>query len=109
VAISDRNRGELNFSNGDLTWRYRNRVQLEREATIHEYHPTPYANVEVYYDSKYHKWTSTAIEAGCQFPIRKHIEIDFYYEHQNNTKTAHNTQINAIGLVLNLHFYRVAE
>jgi hypothetical protein len=104
MVMSDRNRGELNFSSGGLTWRYRNRLQLEREITIRSFHPTPYANVEVYYDSKYQKWSSTAIDGGCQFPIRKHAEIDFYYEHQNNTGTAPNQQLNAIGLILNLHF-----
>jgi hypothetical protein len=84
------NRGELNFSNGGLTWRYRNRLQLEREITIRRYHPTPYANIEVYYDSMFHKWSSTAIEAGSQFPFQRHYEIDVYYEHQNNTGTPHN-------------------
>lgn len=104
LVISDRNRGELNFSNGELTWRYRNRLQLEREITIHSYHPTPYANVEAYYDSMFQKWSSTAIQAGCQFPIRRHSEIDAYYEHENNTGTVPNQQVNAIGLILNLHF-----
>jgi hypothetical protein len=103
VVIADRNRGELNFSNGDLTWRYRNRLQVEREITIRSYHPTPYANIEVYYDSKFHKWSSTVIQAGSQFPIQ-HAEIDVYYEHQNNTGSAPNQQVNALGLILNLHF-----
>jgi uncharacterized protein YqiB (DUF1249 family) len=80
VVISDRDRGELNFINGDLTWRYRNRLQVEREITIHSYHPTPYASVEVYYDSKFQKWGSTVIETGSQFPIPKHAEIDVYYQ-----------------------------
>jgi hypothetical protein len=103
LVISDRNRGEINFSNGDVTWRYRNRLQLEREITIRSYHPTPYANIEVYYDSNFQKWSSTVIQAGSQFPIRSHAEIDLYYEHQNNTGKAPNQQVNAIGLVLNLH------
>jgi hypothetical protein len=104
LVASDRNRGELNFASGDLTWRYRNRLQLEREITIRTYKPTPYTNVEVYYDTRYRKWSSTAIEAGCQFPIKAHSEIDLYYEHQNNTGKAPNQQVNGIGLVLNLHF-----
>jgi hypothetical protein len=104
VVISDRNRGEINFSNGDVTWRYRNRLQVEREITIQSYHPTPYANVEVYYDSQFQKWSSTAIQAGSQFPVHEHVEIDVYYEHQNNTGKAPNQQVNAAGLILNLHF-----
>jgi Protein of unknown function (DUF2490) len=104
LVISDRNRGELNFSNGGLTWRYRNRLQLEREITIRHYHPTPYANIEVYYNSMFQKWSTTAIEAGSQFPFPRHYEILVYYEHQNNTGTPHNQQVNAIGTILNLHF-----
>jgi hypothetical protein len=72
LVISDRNRGEINFSSGTQSWRYRNRLQLEREIRIRAYHPTPYANVEVYYDSKFQKWSSTVIQVGSQLPIRKH-------------------------------------
>lgn len=104
VVISDRNRGEVNFSSGDVGWRYRNRLQLEREVTIRSYHPTPYANVEVYYDSRYQKWSSTAIKGGCQFPIRSHSEIDLYYKHENNTGPTPNQQLNAIGVILSLRF-----
>jgi len=104
LVVSDRNRGELNFSKGELNWRYRNRLQLEREITIRSYRPVPYANVEAYYDSKFQKWSSVVIEAGSQFPIGKHTELDIYYEHQNNTGKAPNEQVNAAGLILNLHF-----
>jgi hypothetical protein len=104
LVVSDRNRGELNFSKGELNWRYRNRLQLEREITIRSYHPVPYANVEAYYDSKLQKWSSVVIEAGSQFPIGKHTELDIYYEHQNNTGKAPNQQVNAAGLILNMHF-----
>lgn len=103
-VISDRNRGELNFSRGDLTWRYRNRLQIEREVTIARYHPIPYANAEVYFDSKFQKWSSTAIQVGSKFPIRKHADIELYYEHQNNTGPTPNQQVSATGLVLNLNF-----
>jgi len=104
LVVSDRNRGELNFSSGELNWRYRNRLQLEREITIRSYRPVPYANVEAYYDSKFQKWSSIVFEAGSQFPIGKHTELDIYYEHQNNTGKAPNQQVNAAGLILNLHF-----
>ncbi len=103
ILISDRNRGELNFSNGDLTWRYRNKLMVERTIRGGSYHPTPYASVEVYYDSKFQKWSSTAIDVGWIFPIKKHIEIDAYYEHQNNTGKSPNQQIEAFGLILNLY------
>jgi hypothetical protein len=104
VLISDRNRGELNFSSGDLTWRYRNRLTVQRAFAIHSYHPVPYGSVEVYYDSKYKKWSSTDVYAGCRFPIRKRFQIDPYYEHENNTGKKPNQQVNALGLILNVYF-----
>ena len=104
LVVSDRNRGEINFSNGDLTWRYRNRLQLERQLTIRPYHPTPFANVEVFYNSSYQKRSSTRIQVGCQFPVRSHVQIDVYYEHDNNTGVTPNQQVNLISSVLSLHF-----
>jgi Protein of unknown function (DUF2490) len=102
--ISDRNRGELNFSNGDLTWCYRNEVTAQRTVTIHSYHLTPFGSAEFFYDSKYQKWSSTDLYAGARFPIRKHTQIEPYYEHENNTGKKSNQQINALGVILSLHF-----
>jgi hypothetical protein len=104
LIVSDRNRGEINFTNGDVTWRYRNRLQLERQLTIRSYHPTPFANVEVFYNSTFHKWSSTAVQVGCEFPIRSHVQIDGYYEHDNNTGVTPNQQVNLISTRLSLHF-----
>src|SRR5580698_10260570 len=104
ILISVRNRGELNHSSGDLTWRYRHRLSVQRAFAIHSYHPIPYASVEFYYDSRYNKWSSTDVYAGCKFPIRKRFQIDPYYEHENNTGKKPNQQINAIGLIFNVYF-----
>lgn len=41
VLISDKNRADLDWSNGAFTWRYRNRLEFERRLTIHAYHPGP--------------------------------------------------------------------
>ena len=102
--FSDRNRGELNLSSGDLTWRYRNELTVQRTVVIHSYHLTPFGSVEVFYDSKYHKWSSTDLYAGARFPIRKHTQIEPYYEHQNNTGKKKPQQIECFGLILSLHF-----
>ncbi|MGZ4165068.1 MAG: DUF2490 domain-containing protein [Tumebacillaceae bacterium] len=104
LLISDRNRGELNFSNGTMDWRYRNRLTMQRQIAVHSYHVTPYASAEFYYDDKYHKWSSTALFAGALFPIKKYFQFDPYYEHENNTGKKPNQQIDALGVILNLHF-----
>jgi hypothetical protein len=63
-----------------------------------------YASVEPFYQSQYGKWSDAAIYAGCLLPIRKHVQLDPYYEHQNNTGMPPNQQQNQFGIVLNLFF-----
>jgi hypothetical protein len=104
ILVSDRNRADLDWSDGSFTWRYRNRLTLERRIAIHSYHPAPYVSAEAFYESKYSKWSTTALYAGCLFPLGKHVELDPYYEHENNTGPSPNQQINAGGIVLNLYF-----
>jgi hypothetical protein len=104
LLLTDRSRSDLDWSEGKFNWRYRNKLQAEKPLTIHSYHPSPYLSVEVYYEEQYHKWSTTELYAGCLFPIKKHIELDPYYEHQNNTGKSPNSQINGIGLKLNLFF-----
>lgn len=102
--LTDRNRADLDWKSGAFTWRYRNRLQIEKRLTIRSYHPAPYASVEPYYESEYSKWSTTAIVAGCMFPIGTHVEFDPYYEHQNNTGKKPNQVLNQLGLQLSLFF-----
>jgi hypothetical protein len=104
LLLSDRNRSDLDWSNSSFKWRYRNKLEIERSLTIHSYHPAPYASVEVYYESQYQKWSATEIEVGCTFPIRKRFDFAPYYEHQNNTGKKPNSQLNGLGLILNVYF-----
>jgi hypothetical protein len=104
IVLSDRNRFDLDWSSGPFTWRYRNRVTLERGFAVHSYHLTPYVSAEVFYESQYAKLSTTALYVGCMFPLGRHVQLDPYYEHENNTGKPPNQQINAAGLVLNLHF-----
>lgn len=104
--LSDRNRFDLDWQGGGFTWRYRNRVQLERTMRIGSYHPSPYASAEFYYESQYQKWSDTALYVGCLFPIGKHFELNPYYEHQNSTGQSPNQQYNQLGLMLNIFYGR---
>ena len=104
--VTDRNRADLDWQNGGFTWRYRNRIQLERSLRMSSYHLSPYASVEFYYESQYNKWADTAISAGCNFPLGRHFELNPYYEHQNQTGNNPNQQYNQFGLMLNMYFAR---
>lgn len=69
VLLSDRNRLDLRSIDGELAWRYRNRISAERTIAIRAYHFTPYLRAEAYYDGNFHKWSRTAETAGCIFPF----------------------------------------
>lgn len=101
---TDRNRFDLDWSNGQFTWRYRNRLSVFRSLDMGSYHPTPYVSVEPFYLGEYNKWGTTALYAGCLLPFKKHLQLDPYYEHQNVTDSRPNRQFNQFGLILNFYF-----
>ena len=104
LLISDRNRADLDWQSGKFMWRYRNRLKVERRFTIGSFHPGPYVSAEPFYQSQYQKWSTTALYAGCSLPLGKHVEVEPYYEHQNNTGKSPNQQLNQLGLILGLYF-----
>jgi hypothetical protein len=104
VLVADRNRTDLRFIDGEFSWRYRNRLTIERSFGIHSYHFTPYVRAEAYYDSKPEKWSRTTEDFGCLFPIRRRAEIEPYYQHMNDTAKSPNRQTHGVGLTLSLYF-----
>jgi hypothetical protein len=102
--ISDRNRADLDWKNGVFTWRYRNKLIVERTFAIRSYHFIPFVAAEPFYESQYGKWSTTSLYAGCLFPVGKHFEFNTYYEHDNNTGKRPNQQVNSVGLAMYLYF-----
>ena len=104
TLLTDRNRADLDWSNGYFHWTYRNRITAEHRVTVYSYHPGPYAAAEFAYENQFSKWSITRIFARCLLPLTKHIQLDTYYEHVNNTGPHPNHQVNAIGSILNFYF-----
>jgi hypothetical protein len=104
ITLADRNRVDLRFAQGGFSWRYRNRVAVERTFHIGKYSFDPYLRGEAWYDSFYSKWSRTLFQFGSDFPITPRVSLEGYYEHQNNTSTSPNQQLNGVGMVLNLRF-----
>jgi hypothetical protein len=105
ILLADRNRVDLDWKAGTFTWRYRNKVTLERTVSISSYHLIPYVAAEPFYESQYGKWSTTDLYVGSLFPVGKHVQFDLYYEHENNTGKSRNRQNNYIGVILNLFFF----
>lgn len=104
ILLTDRNRADLDWKKGNFSWHYRNRIDVERPWKIRDYHLSPYVAAEFWYTSQYSKWSTTSIFAGCIFPFGKHVDLDPYYERQNNTGRHPNQQFNQLGLILDLWF-----
>jgi hypothetical protein len=104
ILLSDRNRMDLDWQNGGFSWRYRNRLSLERSLNIGAYHPRIYARSEEFYESQYQKWTTTALYAGSTLPFGRRMDLSPYYCHQNNTGKKPNQQLNQVGLIANFYF-----
>jgi len=103
-SISDRNRADLDWKGGEFTWRYRNKLTVDRTFSIRSYHFIPYVAAEIFYESQFSKVSTTSLYAGALFPVGKHVEFNLYYEHDNNTGKAPNKQQSSVGLALYLFF-----
>ena len=104
MLVSDRNRMDLRSIGGAFSWRYRNRLTVERNFSIRRFKFTPYCRGEIYYDSRHDKVSRTALIGGSSFPITRHFEFESYFEHQNDSGGSSNRTVNALGMVANLYF-----
>ena len=73
--LSDRNRADLDWKSGEFTWRYRNKLTVERTLAAFSYHFVLYVAAEPYYVDKYHKWSTTDLFAGCLLARRKTYSV----------------------------------
>jgi hypothetical protein len=104
ILSSDRNRADLDWKNGTFTWRYRNKLTLERTFSIRSYHFIPYVAAEPFYESQYKKWSATDVYIGSLLPVGRHVEFDPYYEHENDTSKKPNRQTNFVGVAVYFYF-----
>ena len=115
LLLSDRNREDFRFIDGDFSFRYRNRVTIEREFHLFKKRTiTPYVSGELFYDTRYSAWNRNRLTAGVQTSLRRssllkmlmpkrQIILDLYYTRQNDSRsdTAH---VNALGVALAFYF-----
>ena len=72
LLLSDRNREDFRFVNGDFSFRYRNRVTVEREFHLFRKRSiTPYVSGELFYDTRYNVWNRNRYAVGVQTSLRR--------------------------------------
>jgi Protein of unknown function (DUF2490) len=104
LVISDRNRGEFRFIQGQpFSTRYRNRLRLEYDFEHGRFECTPYVDFEIFYDTRFDLWTTERYESGVQLPLGLHIVLEPYYLRQNASHSSLQ-HVNAFGFKFNLYF-----
>jgi hypothetical protein len=105
LELAERNRFDLRVISDQFSWRYRNRLTLERSFTIRSFSFSPYARGEIYYDTKAGTWSKNTYSFGATFPIRKRLDLEGYYERENTTG-GDPPHVNGIGMTLSIYFRR---
>ena len=115
LLLSDRNREDFRFVDGDFSFRYRNRVTVEREFHLfRERTITPYVSGELFYDTRYDVWNRNRYAVGVQTSLRRgsvlkmllprrQIILDIYFMRQNDSRSDA-PHVNALGAALSFYF-----
>ncbi|HJZ98385.1 MAG TPA: DUF2490 domain-containing protein [Candidatus Solibacter sp.] len=104
LFISDRNRGDFRFLHGEPFFaRYRNRLQLERDIRYRRLNFTAYLYDEIYYDTRYDRWTPNRYAAGLDLSINAHLVLEPYYLRQHSSRS-NPPHIAAFGFKVKLYF-----
>jgi Protein of unknown function (DUF2490) len=100
VWLVNRGRLDLRDLEGESSsQRYRLRMGIEREFTASGTVIVPYAQAEVFYDTRYDTWNRQLYQFGAEIELTKQWRLEPYYARQNDTRpsTAH---VDRVGLVL---------
>lgn len=104
IKVYDRSRFDLRVINGDVSWRYRNRVRAERVFEFSRARAvTPYAMVEFGYDSRYDEFNRVRLQAGGEYQFSPSLWLDLYYVRQWDDRSTV-PLLNAVGVAVNLAF-----
>jgi hypothetical protein len=103
LLLTDRNRLDFRFVDGDYRPRYRNRLKLERTFKVGPLEFTPYGHAEAFYDWQYNKFRRFRYAAGTEVALGRHLIFESYYVRQKDTVSSPQ-HVNAIGAALQFYF-----
>jgi hypothetical protein len=103
LILCDRNRGDFRLPHGQpLSTRYRNRLRLERDIRYRGFDFTPYLYDEIYYDTRYDRWTPNRYAIGLEFSVNRHLVLEPYYLRQHSSRS-NPPHISALGFRMKLY------
>jgi hypothetical protein len=104
VLLSNRNRMDFRVFDGAYSWRYRNRLSVDRELSVGSVRVNPYARFELFYDSRFAAFSRTETMVGASFPIIRYWELEGYFDYQLDTGNSPNQKTRAVGAVTSFYF-----
>jgi hypothetical protein len=103
TTVEGRVRADLRWLGGDYSTRYRFRAEVNREFTVAGHTVVPYANIEWFYDTRYHGWSRTLVQAGPEITVNKNFRYEVYLAWQSDRLPKHET-LGALGVVAKWYY-----
>ena len=104
--LTDRNRIDTRWIEGtdDASYRYRNRIQLEKPITLVGTTLTGFGSYELYYDTRFDAWQRQRAILGVSIPMGSKASIDLFYGYHRETRPKIE-QADAFGIAFGIYFY----
>jgi len=99
VWLVQRARVDLRDIGGEFSQRYRYRLGIEREITVSGAVMVPYAQAEIYYDTRFDSWNRHLYQVGAEIELAKRWRVEPYIARQNDSRSA-SGNVDRAGLVL---------
>jgi hypothetical protein len=97
--LVQRGRVDLRDIGGESSQRYRYRLGVEREFNVGGVVMVPYAQAEIFYDTRFDSWNRKLYQAGAEVELAKHWRIEPYLARQNDSRST-TGNVDRMGLVL---------
>jgi hypothetical protein len=102
--LTSRLRADFRHVNGEPSQRYRIRGGMEWKTAAFDHPYSPYASVELLYDTRYGQWSRTTLKAGFETPIAADWRVEPYIALQLNKPADDINRVLGFGLTFKYYF-----
>jgi hypothetical protein len=99
IWLVNRGRVDLRDVDGDFSSRLRYRLGIERQFTVWDRALVPYAQAEIFFDTRYDGISRQRYQVGVEIELTAHWRIESYYRRHEDRQPSRKHE-NGIGLVL---------